>query len=613
MNSTTTCVHWFRKGLRLHDNPALIDAIKSSTTTKSCLRPIFILDPLIIKWLRVSPNRWRFLQQTLVDLNENLKKINSRLYIIRGNPEDVFKRIFKEWNVNYLSFESDIEPYSKKRDITIEDLAKAFNVKVVQCISHTIYNPEIIIKRNFGKPPLTYQKFLSLTESLGKVSQCVDTPNKITFCTPQSDSLETKDNACYDPPTLQELGVNVDDLGPNLYPGGETEALSRMHKYTSQKSWICKFEKPNTSPNSLAPSTTVLSPYLKFGCLSPKLFYHKLKEAIGTSSHSKPPVSLIGQLMWREFYYCAASSTINFDKMIGNPICYQIPWTENNDFFLAWKYGKTGYPFIDAIMRQLRLEGWIHHLARHAVACFLTRGDLWISWERGQEVFEEWLLDSDWALNAGNWMWLSASAFFHQFFRVYSPVAFGKKTDGLGLYVKKYVPELEKYPAEYIYEPWKAPKGVQMVAGCVVGVDYPNRIVVHEVHKVNIKRMSEAYKKNKEMREAREKGAGEVKVVSQKKKEREKKKESEEKKESEKKKDSEKKKENEKKKESEKKEGCVKERGEGTPGKSGVNLTEKRREETERKFGCLVEEEEKRKKRKSEAGQQYITKFFRKK
>ena len=98
---------------------------------------------------------------------------------------------------------------------------------------------------------------------------------------------------------------------------------------------------------------------------------------------------------------------------------------------------------------------------RHSVACFLTRGDLWVSWEEGQAVFEELLLDADWSLNAGNWMWLSASAFFHQYFRVYSPVAFGKKTDPLGNYIRKYVPKLAKFPKEYIYEPWKAPLSVQ--------------------------------------------------------------------------------------------------------------------------------------------------------
>lgn len=116
------------------------------------------------------------------------------------------------------------------------------------------------------------------------------------------------------------------------------------------------------------------SPYITFGCLSSRLFYHKLKAVLSKAKkYSKPPVSLMGQLMWREFYYVAAASEPNFDKMVGNKICRQIPWAFDDQLINAWAHGRTGYPFIDAIMRQLRQEGWIHHLARHAVACFLTR------------------------------------------------------------------------------------------------------------------------------------------------------------------------------------------------------------------------------------------------
>ena len=145
-------------------------------------------------------------------------------------------------------------------------------------------------------------------------------------------------------------------------------------------------------------------------------------------------------------------------------------------------------------MTQLRDEGWIHHLARHSVACFLTRGDLYQSWTKGQEVFEELLLDADWSLNAANWQWLSASAFFHQYFRVYSPIAFGKKTDKNGDYIRKYVPVLKNFPAQYIYEPWTAPLSVQKQAKCVIGQDYPMCIVDHNtIHKKNIERMKLAY------------------------------------------------------------------------------------------------------------------------
>jgi cryptochrome len=108
---------------------------------------------------------------------------------------------------------------------------------------------------------------------------------------------------------------------------------------------------------------------------------------------------------------------------------YHVDSPQAEEWFQRWKYGRTGFPWIDALMRQLRQEGWIHHLGRHAVACFLTRGGCYISWERGTEVFEEWLIDHETACNAGNWQWLSCTAFFAQFFRCYSPIAFPKKWD----------------------------------------------------------------------------------------------------------------------------------------------------------------------------------------
>uniref|UniRef100_A0A1B6DMQ6 Photolyase/cryptochrome alpha/beta domain-containing protein n=1 Tax=Clastoptera arizonana TaxID=38151 RepID=A0A1B6DMQ6_9HEMI len=487
-----TTIHWFRKGLRIHDNPALLAALEKNEQSYYQLRPIFILDPKFRKWQRVGSNRWRFLQQSLNDLDKNLRLIGSRLYVLRGSPEEIFQEIFVKWNVKKLTFELDTEPYARNRDTMVEKIAKQHNVEVIQKVSHTLYNTERVIQANMGKTPLTYQKCVSLLEGLGPPPFPVSAPKYIP-----NECKAPAEEGKYLVPTLEELGVD-DSIGPCLYPGGETEGLERMERYIKKEDWIRKFEKPNTSPNSLEPSTTVLSPYIKFGCLSSRVFYYKLKEVCKNKPHSKPPVSLIGQMYWREFYYVVGAATENFDRMVGNSVCCQIPWDKNPEYLEAWAHGRTGYPFIDAIMRQLRQEGWIHHLARHAVACFLTRGDLWISWEEGQGVFEELLLDADWSLNAGNWMWMSASAFFSQFYRVYSPVAFGKKTDKFGDYIKKYVPELSKIPVDYIYEPWDAPISVQKQAKCIIGKDYPHRIVKHEdVLKKNISRMSLAYKNNK--------------------------------------------------------------------------------------------------------------------
>ncbi|XP_019364513.1 PREDICTED: cryptochrome-2-like isoform X1 [Gavialis gangeticus] len=484
-----SCIHWFRKGLRLHDNPALLAAMNDC----SDLYPIFILDPWFPKNMQVSVNRWRFLIESLKDLDESLKKLNSRLFVVRGHPAEVFPGLFKAWKVTRLTFEVDTEPYSKLRDAEVVRLAAAHGVQVIQKVSHTLYDTDRIIAENNGKVPLTYRQLQAVLVGLGSPKQPVLAPTLETLkdcCTPGRDNHDPK----YEIPTLEELGQDPKEAGPCLYPGGESEALSRLDFHMKRMTWVCNFKKPDTEPNTLSPSTTVLSPYIKFGCLSVRTFWWKLAEIYRGKTHSSPPVSLHGQLLWREFFYTAGAGIPNFNRMEGNPICVQVDWDDNPEYVKAWKEGRTGYPFIDAIMTQLRTEGWIHHLARHAVACFLTRGDLWVSWEEGQKVFEELLLDADWSLNAGNWQWLSASAFFHQFFRVYSPVAFGKKTDKSGAYIKKYLPILRKFPAEYIYEPWKAPRSMQEQAGCIIGRDYPRPIVEHEaVSKRNIMRMKAAY------------------------------------------------------------------------------------------------------------------------
>jgi cryptochrome len=140
-------------------------------------------------------------------------------------------------------------------------------------------------------------------------------------------------------------------------------------------------------------------------------------------------------------------------------------------YFRRWKSGTTGFPWIDALMRQLASEGWIHHLGRHAVACFLTRGGCYIHWERGCAVFEELLIDHEPACNSGNWQWLSCTAFYSQFYRCYSPISFPKKTDKSGQFVRRYVPELKNFGEKYIYEPWKAPIADQKSWGCVIKGD----------------------------------------------------------------------------------------------------------------------------------------------
>lgn len=485
-----SALHWFRKGLRLHDNPALQAALGGAGP----VRCLYILDPWFAASSALGLNRWRFLLQSLEDLDNSLRKVDSRLFVVRGQPADVFPRLFKEWGVTRLTFEYDSEPFGKERDAAIMKLAKESGVEVIIENSHTLYDLDRIIELNGHKPPLTYKRFQAIISRMELPKKPIDsvTLQQMEKCKPE---IQDNHDERYGVPSLEELGFQTDGLGAAVWQGGETEALSRLDKHLERKAWVANYERPRMNANSLLASPTGLSPYLRFGCLSCRLFYYRLRDLYKkVKRNSMPPLSLYGQLLWREFFYTAATNNPKFDRMEGNSICIQIPWDRNPEALAKWAEGKTGFPWIDAIMTQLRQEGWIHHLARHAVACFLTRGDLWNSWENGVRVFDELLLDADFSVNAGSWMWLSCSAFFQQFFHCYCPVGFGRRTDSSGDFIRRYLPKLKAYPARYIYEPWNAPESVQKAAKCIIGVDYPKPIVNHaEASRLNIERMKQIY------------------------------------------------------------------------------------------------------------------------
>lgn len=491
---------WFRLGLRMHDNPALINAIQHALKHKSHVFPIFIVDRSRFELpkseednVRMSANRHKFLHECLEDLQYNLRERGSDLILLYGEPVQVLEEVIEKWNVGYISFERDIAPYSMERDTRILSLCNEKNVKVFISDSCTLFPVQKLIELNNGRTPTTMSSIQSLCHKMGAVESPKPTPSEI----PPVDSAILSSSKYYK--TIED-GKTIEsnffvDSKKLKFKGGETEALKRLKEHMENTEYICKFEKPKTSPNSLSPSTTVLSPYIAMGCLSPKTFWHEIDAVYKRGkSHTSPPTSLHGQLLFRELFKTAAFATPNFHKMEGNAICKQIQWDNRPELLKAWEEGKTGFPFIDALMIQLKREGWIHHLGRHAVACFLTRGDLYQSWEEGAKVFERYLLDGDYAMNNANWMWLSASAFFYQYFRVYGPVSFGKKTDPEGKFIKKYIPQLKGFPPKYIYQPWEAPLSVQRQVGCIIGTDYPRPIVDHsEISKINIGRMKESY------------------------------------------------------------------------------------------------------------------------
>lgn len=514
-------IYWFRTDLRLHDSPALTAALDLKP---EYLYPVWCWDPHYVYRARVGPNRFQFLIDCQNDLSESITKLNekSKLFVLREGGTTVLPKLFKAWKITHLVFEKDTDSYAKERDAEVMALAKKAGVEVIVKSGRTLWDSDEVVKAHNGKPTMSIQQLQAAGAKVGEIAKPLPTPkslpdpgeldlsfeqrkpaSKPDFNEHFRDSEEqTYDKGLAGPdgdfsvPTLEQLGM------PNVttpHKGGETVVLANLSRILSDEEYTATFEKPKTSPAAFNPQSTFLtSPHLHFGTLSCRYFYHAVQEILSKRKAagkptSEPPTSLHGQLLFRDMYFAAqAAQGWAFGQTYNNNHCRFIPWhlpskvnTSNKLItgeyevddpvkeaeFQRWRNGKTGFPWIDAIMRQLRQEGWIHHLARHSVACFLTRGGAYISWERGAEVFEELLVDHEAACNIGNWQWLSCTAFYAQFYRCYSPVAFGKKWDPEGEYIRRYVPELKDVPKKFIYEPHKAPIQDQKKAGVLVKGD----------------------------------------------------------------------------------------------------------------------------------------------
>lgn len=472
----------------MHDNAALIQATRESDR----VIPFFILDPFFDR-THVGVNRYQFLLQSLGDLDDHLRTLHgSRLLVLQGHPERVLQDIFEgkaPFSITDLFWEIDSEPYARRRDAQVREIARKFGVRTKSFTGHTLLDLEATVAAPGFKAPISMRDIQSLIQKQGPIPE----PHPEVRVPPlhvQGFEVPHISEFYDEPPTSSG------------FPGGEREALRRLSVVCHDTQYVCQFEKPKTASTGQPrkpwePSTTGLSPYFKFGCLSVRTAWHAFAKCYEGRRHSQPPQSLHGQLLFREMFYVLASSVPNFDQAVDNPMCKIIPWDDDPTLFHAWAVGKTGYPFIDALMRQLRTTGFIHHLGRHAVACFLTRGDLWQHWTRGRDVFDELLLDADWAVNNGNWLWLAGVApFSAPYFRVYDPCPGPRSSlnaEQTGEFVRHFVPELRGMPDQYIYRPWEAPTEVQRKAGCIVGVDYPAPVVDHKAaREANLKRFKDA-------------------------------------------------------------------------------------------------------------------------
>lgn len=541
---------WFRHDLRLHDNLAMHAAIRAvqaeaaamgqGSDDAMAILPIYIIHRPVRK--RCGAVRFQFLLECLQDLRESLTRARSQLLVMRGDAAEVLQVLLPSWGITDLFFEESVMPYAIARDGSIRNLAAHFGVNVHSFRGATLYDSRAIIAKNGGQVPMRFEDLLKLTEEMPQPAQPLPAPAAIPgagsvsrlelfallseYCqtlrpVPTEDAYHYAVRIAgadaqsvervwhgdsgfapvlFDVPPLEEFGLATPPTHPFL-TGGETRALQLLDEFCVDEARVGLFQKPRTSPALVdRPSTSCLSAYIAFGCMSPREFFYRIMfiQLKFPGQKGPPETTLDGQLMWREFFYCFAAGVPHFDTQRQNPMCKQIAWrlpyepvgpdavsmTVDSivamEHFQCWKEGRTGFPWIDAVMRQINAEGWAHHAGRHAVACFLTRGDLYISWLQGAHYFQEVLIDMDWALNIGNWLWVSASCFFRDVRSVHSPSLYAQQWDPQGKYIRKYVPELRNMPTRFVFEPWRAPLSVQRAAKCLVGKDYPFPIVDHQ-------------------------------------------------------------------------------------------------------------------------------------
>lgn len=436
----------FRRDLRLDDNNGLLQTCAISDAVVPC----FIFDPQQVgaKNSYRSVHALQFMIESLQDLEQQFKKTGGRLYLFHGDPEQIIKKIIKQEKINFVACNRDYTPFSKLRDTALAGICKKAGVEFKQYDDLLLQNPDTITTSQ-KKPYTVFTPFYNRCMQLP-----VDAPiHKIKQSWYTRPIASSESSALYKkilPTVHKKLFAH----------GGSTHGikiLKNVHNFAS-------YTKEHDIPARAA--TTGLSAHLKFGTVSIRHTYHALEKSFG----KKHP--LIRQLYWRDFFTYIA---YHFPHVFGHSFKKQydaIPWSTNKKAFDAWCNGMTGFPFVDAGMRQLNSTGFMHNRARLVTASFLTK-DLHIDWRMGERYFAQQLIDYDPAVNNGNWQWVASTGCDAQpYFRIFNPWLQQKKFDPDCIYIKQWIPELADVPSKIIHTWYKQKESIN---------GYPISIVDHTI------------------------------------------------------------------------------------------------------------------------------------
>lgn len=411
----------FRRDLRLDDNTALIEALKNSEDV-AC---IFIFDPRqVTRNSYKSDNAIQFMIKSLEDLNKEIKKHKSHLSFFQGEAEDIIDRLLTKEKFDAVYINADYTPFSTKRDNAIEKVCKKHKVDFYS-YEDVLLNPPDNVLKSDKKP---YQVFTPYFKKAFK--QGVSEPHANRYKNYYTGTLPFSKKTV--PTDLYKENKNI------FAQGGRTHAKKILRSIKSYK----KYAKTKDIPSL---PTTGLSPHIKFGTCSLREVFVAIKKSLGIQH------PLIRQLYWHDFFAQLAFYFPSVFKGAFREKYDKLDWNTNKKFFKAWCEGKTGFPIVDAGMRQLNETGFMHNRVRMIVASFLVK-DLHINWQDGERYFAQQLVDYDPAVNNGNWQWCaSTGADAQPYFRIFNPWLQQKKFDPECLYIKEWVPELKDIPPKMIH------------------------------------------------------------------------------------------------------------------------------------------------------------------
>ena len=458
--SDAPVIVWFRQDLRLADNPALRAAAK----TRRPVVPVYILDETGAgKWALGGASRW-WLHHSLAALGQRLSDRGARLVLRRGGAREVLAGLVEETGATQVVWNRCYEPAARSRDEAIEAHLRGRGVTAENFNAALLHEPWTIETKS-GRPYTVFTPFWKACLRRPAPPAPLPAPRRLRpAAAVKGERLESWN--------LLPRRPNWAAGFEQVWTPGEAGATRRLNGFV--KATLPGYAAGRDRPDR--ESTSRLSPHLHWGEIGPRQVWHAVAPRAGAKAAVEKYLSEVG---WREFsyhllYHVTDLPTANLQKKFND-----FPWRRRKAALRAWQRGKTGYPIVDAGMRELWTTGWMHNRVRMIVASFLVK-HLLLHWRAGARWFWDTLVDADLANNSASWQWVAGcGADAAPYFRIFNPVLQGERYDPQGAYVRRWVPEIAGLPDKVIHKPWQASEEVLLAAGVVLGKTYPKPLVDH--------------------------------------------------------------------------------------------------------------------------------------